>query len=66
VLYTINFTNYYQNGSKEATKEAKEGREGKERNHNRKEGNFAETLQWRSCDRSRYYVQHVDIHPFLL
>jgi hypothetical protein len=43
VLYVINFTNCYQNGTKKVRKEAKEGREGKVSNHNRKEdGNCAE------------------------
>jgi hypothetical protein len=42
VLYTINFTNCYQNGPKKARKEAKEEREGKESHHNQKEGNCAE------------------------
>jgi hypothetical protein len=43
VLYIINFANCYQNGPKNARKEAKEGIEGKESNHNRKEeGNCAE------------------------
>jgi hypothetical protein len=43
VLYIINFTNYYQNGPKKARKEANEGREDKESNHNRQEeGNCAE------------------------
>jgi hypothetical protein len=37
LLYIINFSNCYQNGPKKATKEAKEGREDKESNHNRKE-----------------------------
>jgi hypothetical protein len=32
----INFANCYQNGTKTARKEAKEGREVKESNHNRK------------------------------
>jgi hypothetical protein len=34
VLYTINFANCYQNGPKKARKEAKEGKAGKESNHN--------------------------------
>jgi hypothetical protein len=34
VLYIINFANCYQNSPKITTKEAKEGREGKESNHN--------------------------------
>jgi hypothetical protein len=39
VPYIINFANYYQNGPPKA----REGREGKESNHNRKEeGNGAE------------------------
>jgi hypothetical protein len=43
VLYIINFANCYQTGHKKAIKEANEGREGKESNHNRKEeGNCAE------------------------
>jgi hypothetical protein len=43
VLYIINFANCYQNGPKKARKEAKEERDGKESNHNRKEeGNCAE------------------------
>jgi hypothetical protein len=43
VLYIINFANCYQNCPQKATKEAKEGRQGKESNHNRKEEvNFAE------------------------
>jgi hypothetical protein len=43
VPYIINFTNYYQNGPQKARKEAKEEREGKESNHNRKEeGNCAD------------------------
>jgi hypothetical protein len=42
VLYIINFANCCQNGPKKARKEAKKGREGKESNHNRKEGNCAE------------------------
>jgi hypothetical protein len=43
VLYVINFANCYKNGPKKATKVAKEGRYGKESNHNRKEeGNCAE------------------------
>jgi hypothetical protein len=37
VIYIINFANCYQNGSKNAIKEAKEGIEGKESNHNRKD-----------------------------
>jgi hypothetical protein len=42
-LYIINFANCYQNCPQKATKEAKEGRVGKENNHNRKEeGNFTE------------------------
>jgi hypothetical protein len=36
VIYTINFGNCYQNGPKKATKEAKEGREGKQSNYNKK------------------------------
>jgi hypothetical protein len=49
VIYVINFANWYQNGPKKVTKEAKEEREGKESNHNRNEkGNFAEILEWRS------------------
>jgi hypothetical protein len=36
MLYVINFANCYQNCPKKATKEVKEGREGKEINHNRK------------------------------
>jgi hypothetical protein len=46
VLYIINFANCYQNApppKKKATTGAKEGREGKESNHNRKEeGNCTE------------------------
>jgi hypothetical protein len=43
MLYIINFANCYQNGPPKAINEAKEGREGKESNHNRKaEGNCAE------------------------
>jgi hypothetical protein len=43
VLYIINFANCYQNCPKKARKEAKDGREGKESNHNLKEeGNCAE------------------------
>jgi hypothetical protein len=43
VLYIINFANCYQNGLKKGRNKAKEGREGKESNHNRKaEGNCAE------------------------
>jgi hypothetical protein len=43
VLYIINFANCYQNGPQKARNEAKEGREGKESNHNRKaKGNCAE------------------------
>jgi hypothetical protein len=43
LLYIINFANCYQTGPQTARKEAKEGREGKESNHNRKaEGNCAE------------------------
>jgi hypothetical protein len=43
VLYIINLANCYQNDHKIARKEAKEGREGKESNHNQKEvGNCAE------------------------
>jgi hypothetical protein len=34
VLYVINFANCYQNGPQKAIKEAKEGREVKESNHN--------------------------------
>jgi hypothetical protein len=34
VLYIINVANCYQNGPKKARKVAKEGREGKESNHN--------------------------------
>jgi len=42
VLYIINFANCYQSGPQKARKEAKEGRVGKESNHNRKEeGNCA-------------------------
>jgi hypothetical protein len=54
VLCIINFANCYKNGPKKATKEANEGREGKESNPNQKEeGNYAEILEWHSCDRSR-------------
>jgi hypothetical protein len=42
VLYIINFANCYQNSPQKARKEAMEGRDGKESNHNRKEGNCAE------------------------
>jgi len=43
VLYIINFANCYQNGPQKAIKEAKEERECKESNHNRKEeGNCAD------------------------
>ena len=42
----FNFANCYQNGPQKARKEAKERREGKESNHNRKEeGNYAEMLR---------------------
>jgi hypothetical protein len=42
VLFIINLANSYQNGPQIARKEAKEGRKGKESNHNRKaEGNCA-------------------------
>jgi hypothetical protein len=40
VLYIINFANCYQNGPQKAIKEAKEGREVKEINHNRKEEGY--------------------------
>jgi hypothetical protein len=33
VLYIISFANCYQNGPKKAIKEVKEGRQGKESNH---------------------------------
>jgi hypothetical protein len=36
VLYIINFANRYQNGPQKAGKEAKDGIEGKESNHNGK------------------------------
>jgi hypothetical protein len=43
VLYIINFANCYPNGPQKARKEAKEGREDKQSNHNRnEEENFAE------------------------
>jgi hypothetical protein len=42
VLYIINFANCYQNGPQTARKYAKEGREGKESNQNRKVGKCAE------------------------